>query len=249
MCAEGLNERALRMRVTDAPRHDRDLEVAGVDIGQLLAADRAPRHDLDAEGVERLLRVVRCARPVCEVAWRVHLELELLPILGVDAVGALRIAGRRHQPGGLCDVVGVGIQLAEIRRGEPLRDQVVREARHVLLRLRGISVGHLRALVLIDGHRDGLTEALVLEGRGLLPVEVDRRAGVTGSANDADARIDERLVRREWESVCRVVDVARQDERGHLRGLALVDDDLVEVDTVPEKTVGVAGHRELRLGD
>src|SRR5438105_4292305 len=84
--AESLNERALRMRVTDAPRHDRDLEVAGVDIGQLLAADRAPRHDLDAEGVERLLRVVRCARPVCKVARRVHLELELLPILGVDAV-------------------------------------------------------------------------------------------------------------------------------------------------------------------
>src|SRR5207237_745932 len=68
------------------PASDALLVVAGVDIGQLLASDRAPRHDLDAEGVERLLRVVRCARPVCEVAWRVHLELELLPILGVDTV-------------------------------------------------------------------------------------------------------------------------------------------------------------------
>ena len=74
------------MRVTDAPRHDRDLEVACVDIGQLLAADCAPWHDLDAEGVERLLCVVRGARPASEVARRVHLELELLSVLGVDAV-------------------------------------------------------------------------------------------------------------------------------------------------------------------
>src|SRR5437867_3983388 len=64
--AQVLDERALRMRVANAPAHDRDLEVAGVHVGELLAADRAARRDLDAEVVERFLHVVGCAGPVGE---------------------------------------------------------------------------------------------------------------------------------------------------------------------------------------
>ena len=43
-----------------------------------------------------------------------------------------------------------------------------------------------------------------------------------------------------------VVDVAVQDERRDLRGLSLVDDDLVEVHLIGEQAAGVADHRELR---
>ena len=76
------------------------------------------------------------ARPVGEVAWEVELELELLSVLRIDAVGALRVTGGGHEPGRLRDVECVRVQLGEVRRGEPLRNQVVREAGHVLLRLR-----------------------------------------------------------------------------------------------------------------
>ena len=79
-------------------------------------------------------------------------------------------------------------------------------------------------------------------------MEVQRRPGEDRSADDAVALVLERLVRREREPVGGVVHVAVEDEGRDLRGLALIDDDLVEVHLVGEETARVAHHRELRRG-
>src|SRR3989442_16019400 len=97
------------------------------------------------------------------------------------------------------------VELHLIPRVDPVRDEAVGESGHVLRRLRGRTVEDLARFFAIEGHCHGLTEALVLVLRRIVPVEVDSGSGEQGSTKEPEALLLECLVSWEREAVRRVV--------------------------------------------
>ena len=87
--------------------------------------------------------------------------------------------------------------------------------------LAGLAQGHGAVLVAVDGVGDGLANFLHVEGVDRV-VEEQRRSGVDGRADDADAGGDVGLLGGWREAVGGIVNLLGQDEGGDGGGLAVV---------------------------